>query len=405
MSTRRKPFYKKARNAWYVQFEGEYVKLLAGPNTPANRRAATELFEEMKVAQRKAERFMTPGVLTSYSLGRLYAEFLLSAFTDRADATRGFYEEKLAPFAAHLGEEFPADQLKPLHIEQWIAAHPHWKKGTARTVWQAVQRLMRWGEKSGRTLHSTICDYGKPGATRRTVLISPDEYRTVILANLRSPAFKDLVTVAWECGARPQEFLEAEARHYDATNQRIVFPPEESKGDQWPRIVYLSDDAVPIVERLVREHPTGKIFRNLEGGAWTNSSVNCEWVRLRHRLGYAKMRAEGIEPSEQDIAARIKTLKATKREGGIEREKTAAELREEARLKCRQNMASKLAPKYCLYHFRHSWLDRMLKKGVDVLTCAILMGHRDPSMIAKTYQHLSQSPDHLRAALNKRAAG
>ena len=60
--------------------------------------------------------------------------------------------------------------------------------------------------------------------------------------------------------------------------------------------------------------------------------------------------------------------------------------------------------KYCLYHFRHSWLDRMLKSGVDALTCAILMGHRDPSMIARTYQHLSQSPDYLRAAL-KRAAG
>ena len=61
--------------------------------------------------------------------------------------------------------------------------------------------------------------------------------------------------------------------------------------------------------------------------------------------------------------------------------------------------------KHCLYHLRHSWLDRMLKAGTDVLTCAILMGHRDPSQIARTYQHLSQSPDYLRAALNKTAAG
>ena len=66
-------------------------------------------------------------------------------------------------------------------------------------------------------------------------------------------------------------------------------------------------------------------------------------------------------------------------------------------------MAAKLAPKFCLYHFRHSWLDRMLKAGTDALTCAILMGHRDPSMVAKTYQHLAQSGDYLRAALNKAA--
>jgi hypothetical protein len=42
------------------------------------------------------------------------------------------------------------------------------KKGTTRTVRQAVQRLMRWGEKSGRTPHPTLCDYEKPGANRRT---------------------------------------------------------------------------------------------------------------------------------------------------------------------------------------------------------------------------------------------
>lgn len=63
-------------------------------------------------------------------------------------------------------------------------------------------------------------------------------------------------------------------------------------------------------------------------------------------------------------------------------------------------MACKLAPKWCLYHFRHSWLDRMLKVGVDALTCAILLGHRDPSMVAKTYQHLSQSPDQCGEAVS-----
>jgi integrase len=209
--------------------------------------------------------------------------------------------------------------------------------------------------------------------------------------------------VAWEVGARPQELLEAEARHYDSAAKRLVFPQEEAKVEKWPRIVYLSDAAVPIIERLVKAHPAGKLFRNQSGRPWTNSSVNCEWVRLRHRLGFAKMRTQALKPSEDAIATKIKLLKQTKKEGGVERQKTDAELREEAILKCRKKMACGLAPKFCLYHFRHSWLDRMLKKGVDVLTCAILLGHRDPSMIARTYQHLSQSPDYLRAALNKAA--
>lgn len=50
---------------------------------------------------------------------------------------------------------------------------------------------------------------------------------------------------------------------------------------------------------------------------------------------------------------------------------------------------SSFAPKFCLYHFRHSWLDRMLKAGVDALTCAVLMGRRDPSMVASASSELT----------------
>lgn len=64
-------------------------------------------------------------------------------------------------------------------------------------------------------------------------------------------------------------------------------------------------------------------------------------------------------------------------------------------------LAKEHGKKYCLYNLRHSWLDRALKRGVDALTCAILMGHRDPSTISKVYQHLSQSPDFLGAQARK----
>jgi integrase len=57
--------------------------------------------------------------------------------------------------------------------------------------------------------------------------------------------------------------------------------------------------------------------------------------------------------------------------------------------------------KYCLYHFRHTWATRALKRGVDPLTVAILMGHADPSMLAKVYQHLAHDPEFLRNAVMK----
>ena len=66
-----------------------------------------------------------------------------------------------------------------------------------------------------------------------------------------------------------------------------------------------------------------------------------------------------------------------------------------------QRRELRLVPNYSLYALRHSWATHALERGVDPLTVAILMGHRDPSMLAKVYQHLSLNPEHLRSQLEK----
>ena len=44
---------------------------------------------------------------------------------------------------------------------------------------------------------------------------------------------------------------------------------------------------------------------------------------------------------------------------------------------------------------RHSFATHALERGVDSVTVAVLMGHSDPSMLAKVYQHLTQNPTFL----------
>jgi integrase len=99
--------------------------------------------------------------------------------------------------------------------------------------------------------------------------------------------------------------------------------------------------------------------------------------------------------TESKIQEKIKLLRPTKAKNGVQIPKTKAELRAEARLKLRNQKARELAPRYSLYALRHSWATNALKNNVDSLTVAILMGHRDPSMLARVYQHLSHSPDHM----------
>lgn len=41
------------------------------------------------------------------------------------------------------------------------------------------------------------------------------------------------------------------------------------------------------------------------------------------------------------------------------------------------------------YDLRHAYATHSIERGADIKTVAEIMGHSDPSMILKTYQHVS----------------
>jgi integrase len=195
---------------------------------------------------------------------------------------------------------------------------------------------MRWAEQQGYIERSPLAHFQKPPAGRKERVVTPVEYAN-LLAHTPDQAFKDLLTVTWETGARPQETLRVEARHVDVPNARWVFPAGEAKGGRLPRVVYLTPRALEVTHRLMREHPHGPLFRNTAGRAWTADATNCRFQRLKKHVN----------------------------------------------TRC------------SLYALRHTWMNRMLMSGVDALTVAVLAGHSDPGTLAKHYQHLSQSPAFL----------
>ena len=50
-----------------------------------------------------------------------------------------------------------------------------------------------------------------------------------------------------------------------------VFPPSESKGKKHHRVLFLNDAALAIVKRRCEQYPTGMLFRNSCGNAWTKA--------------------------------------------------------------------------------------------------------------------------------------
>jgi len=66
-----------------------------------------------------------------------------------------------------------------------------------------------------------------------------------------------------------------------------------------------------------------------------------------------------------------------------------------------KRMEKSLGFKFRLYDWRHSFVTRKLKAGVDPVTLATLVGHSSTNMIAKVYAHLSGDPEFLRKQLEK----
>jgi integrase len=277
-----------------------------------------------------------------------------------------------------------------------VDSFPAHAAATRRNNIRAVKRCLTWATQQGYVDANPIAHLPAPSAGRRELTVEPNEF-TKLLSFVDDEAFRDLLVVTYETGCRPQESTRVEARHVDLAHSRWLIAASESKIKTMPRVVYLSEAAAAITAKLVARYPSGRLFRNSSGRPWTKDAVSCAFDRLQVRMGKAEMKRRCIAVDERRVALHAATLCKHRAEKGAVREKTRAELLCEARRKLTQRKSREFTPRYSLYALRHSWATNALLRGVDSLTVAILMGHRDPSMLARVYQHLSHRPDHLLA--------
>lgn len=383
-----KPYFREKRQTWMVQINGHQH------NLGRDRDTAFQKYHELMATPVPEPQPARPSEFVLSVIER----FLEWCQGHRAPDTYEWYRWRLQIFADSIPRNLTVAQLKHYHIDESLKKKQNWANGSKHNLARAVMRAFRWAQRKGYIEHNPVADYEKARPGKRNVVVSPREFET-ILAMAGSDEFRDLLQFTWETAARPQESLVATARHVDLANQRIVFPPDESKGEQWPRIIYLTETALLIIEKLVLKHPDGPLFRNSEGVPWTTDAANCGFIRIQLRLGQQKLRELGIEipPIPKLKRVHLATLAPNDRRQQLEKRHSL--LRDRQRQLAA--LARKHGKKYCLYNLRHSWLDRALKRGVDALTCAILMGHRDPSTISKVYQHLSQSPEFLASQARK----
>lgn len=329
-----RPFFRTARNAWYVQLDGRQIKLAE------DRDQAFKRYHELMAQPRLPA--ATPAEANRLVVV-IFDEFLDWCEKHRAPDTYRWYKDRLESFCKSIESTLTVDLLRPHYVQKWVDNYPvPLKSGSRRNLIASIKRALKWAEEQGYIDRSPLAHMKKPGCGRKELVVTPEQYQA-LLDRAKDQQFNDLLTVTWETGCRPQESLRVEARHVDLAGSRWIFPASESKGRKTPRIIYLTHKALEITNRLMKEHPTGPLFRNTDGLPWTPYATNCRFRRARKKIGV----------------------------------------------------------KVSLYSLRHSFATHALMKGVDCITVATLMGHSDPSMLSKVYQHVSQSPEYMQQQLQR----
>ena len=383
-----KPWFRASRGVWYVTLDGKQI------NLGADRTAAFEEYARL-IAEPKEVR-----QVPVHSLPAVIDSFLDWIKTRRAADTFEWYRYRLERLACRY-PTLDASRLTPAMVEDWVDEYDL-SVTSRRNYYRCAKKCLKWARSRGLVKRNRIRDLEVPAAESREVVISNEEYQQ-LLSLIVDPTFRELVVTTWETGCRPQESLRVEARHVDSINQRWIFPKSESKNKKISRVIYLTDAAAEITRRLVRSHPEGRLFRNRNGNAWTTDAVNNAFQRIQVRFGKQIREQRSLLPTEEEIETLAATLAPTCRVKGKTFKKTTGLLKQEARRKLKIKMACNLAPRWSLYAIRHTWATNALQKGVDPLTTAILMGHSDPSMLSKVYQHVALNPGHMLSQAKKAA--
>ena len=244
----------------------------------------------------------------------------------------------------------------------------------------------------------------KPEAKRRTTVITPEEF-VAILAHVEDVPFRDLLLVSYDSGIRPQETKQLEARHLQIDKQRAVIPGEEAKGGRTRAIYFPTERTLEIIKRLAAERPTGSLFLNNKGNAWTGFAVNLRFKKLQIALGRLAMVEHGVVSTVTKVEIEKLAQKLPKsrlrQATGRMIAKTPGELRSEARRKLVGKEARQYAKCFRQYDLRHTFVTRKLRAGVDAHVVAKLVGHRDTQMIDSVYSHVADDAEFMLDAAKK----
>lgn len=270
----RKPWYRRATDAWYVQVDGKQQLLAKGK---ANRVAAETAYHRLMV---DGGRDSKPE--NALSVATLCDLFLDSSQIHNAASTYEWQKHFLNSFCARYAG-LDCGQLKPFHLSRWLDANKQWTGGR-RSAQVIVKRVFAWGKEEGLIGQNPFAHVKNPGVSKRERIISADE-KALILESIKDDAFRNFMLALFGTGCRPSEVARVSSEDVNLALGVWKFDQHKTrKKTGKPRIVYLSAEMLELTKSQLAKHAVGPLFPNIRGRAFTPNAWRCRFRRLRERF-------------------------------------------------------------------------------------------------------------------------
>lgn len=337
-----KPWWHKQKGQWFATIKGKKVPL------GTDRESAEQKFHALKAGRSVTIATDSP---SQESLALLARDMILWTRENRASRTADRYQELLQPFIREFGR-MEAMQLTPAVVTQWMSGQDSWNSTTKAGFVTALKRTYNWAKQHRGYSSSPIGALPKPKRLNRVITVDLELRLSSVIRYVHNQPFRDIATFCWDVGCRPQEAKNLTAKQVDLDLKRCVITESEGAKGGITRAIYMTNRARMIVQRLSQNHPTGPIFRNTRGNAWTGFAVKCAFQRV-------EWYSQREHDENDDDAVDIPVIKM------------------------------------CQYDFRHLWITRKLRSGMSTHVIAKLAGHQDTRMIDQVYSHIQDDPDFM----------
>ncbi|HEY1599551.1 MAG TPA: tyrosine-type recombinase/integrase [Pirellulales bacterium] len=342
----RKPWYRRDRSAFYVEFQGRQILLAKGPPDAETRQVAEQKFHALM-----AECLANPPV----DGGNPTVASLVDAFLDysqKHDAESTHYERKLylEKFVDDRGRKLVRD-CKPYDLTSWIDAHSTWHSDATKSyAVRTVKRAFNWAVEQGLIPHNPFDRVRQRSGGRRRPMTEV-EFKSLLKTIGRRSRIGELLRFVALTGCRSGEARLLRWREVDLHSSVACLSKHKTARtlrEPKPRVIRLVADAVKLLNQIRR--------RNDHADFVFVSSLKRPWRRC------------SIQQA-------------------IRRARRAANLPEDV----------------VLYGLRHRFGTESIKHGNDLKTTAELMGHSTTRM-TEHYVHFAGEDAHLDAATRRAAS-